>query len=245
MVNKALTYDQRANVTRQSSFLEQHTDLVKRIAHHLLGRLPPSVLVEDLIQAGMIGLIEAQQNYDGSKGASFETYAGIRIRGAMLDEVRKGDWVPRSVHRNNRTISQAINELEATLKRDPTDAEVAKHLNMTIDQYHAALSDINCSRLVGIEDLGVSEDVITHEDNLDENSPYQGVADENFRQALVDSIKSLPEREALVLSLYYDEELNLKEIGEVLGVSESRISQILSQSMQRLRTKLSAWTQND
>lgn len=244
-MNKALTYDQRANVTRQSSFLEQHTDLVKRIAHHLLGRLPPSVLVEDLIQAGMIGLIEAQQNYDGSKGASFETYAGIRIRGAMLDEVRKGDWVPRSVHRNNRTISQAINELEATLKRDPTDAEVAKHLNMTIDQYHAALSDINCSRLVGIEDLGVSEDVITHEDNLDENSPYQGVADENFRQALVDSIKSLPEREALVLSLYYDEELNLKEIGEVLGVSESRISQILSQSMQRLRTKLSAWTQND
>jgi RNA polymerase sigma factor for flagellar operon FliA len=244
-VNKALTYDQRANVTRQNSFLEQYADLVKRIAHHLLGRLPPSVLVEDLIQAGMIGLIEAQQNYDGSKGASFETYAGIRIRGAMLDEVRKGDWVPRSVHKNNRTISQAINELEATLKRDPTDAEVAKHLNMTIEQYHSALSDINCSRLVGIEDLGVSEDVITREDDIEQNTPFQGVADENFRQALVDSIKSLPEREALVLSLYYDEELNLKEIGEVLGVSESRISQILSQSMQRLRTKLSAWTQND
>ncbi|WED21046.1 RNA polymerase sigma factor FliA [Vibrio sp. JC009] len=244
-MNKALTYDHRANVTNQKSFLEQHTDLVKRIAHHLLGRLPPSVLVEDLIQAGMIGLIEAQQNYDGTKGASFETYAGIRIRGAMLDEVRKGDWVPRSVHKNNRTISQAINELEATLKRDPTDAEVAKHLNLTIEQYHTALSDINCSRLVGIEDLGVSEDVITNEDDLDENTPFQGVADENFRQALVDSIKSLPEREALVLSLYYDEELNLKEIGEVLGVSESRVSQILSQSMQRLRTKLSAWTQLD
>jgi RNA polymerase sigma factor for flagellar operon FliA len=149
------------------------------------------------------------------------------------------------VHRNNRTISQAINELEAKFKRDPTDAEVAKHLNMTIEQYHVALSDINCSRLVGIEDLGVSEDVITNEDGLEENTPFQGVADENFRQALVDSIKSLPEREALVLSLYYDEELNLNEIGEVLGVSESRISQILSQSMQRLRTKLSAWTQND
>jgi RNA polymerase sigma factor for flagellar operon FliA len=193
----------------------------------------------------MIGLIEAQKNYDGSKGASFETYAGIRIRGAMLDEVRKGDWVPRSVHKNNRTISQAIHELEAELKRDPTDAEVAKHLNMTLEQYHSALSDISCSRLVGIEDLGVSDDVITHEDNLEENTPFQGVADENFRQALVDSIKTLPEREALVLSLYYDEELNLKEIGEVLGVSESRVSQILSQSMQRLRTKLSAWTQND
>jgi len=243
-VNKALTYDQRANVTNQKSFLEQYSDLVKRIAHHLLGRLPPSVQVDDLIQAGMIGLIEAQQNYDNSKGASFETYAGIRIRGAMLDEVRKGDWVPRSVHRNNRTINQAINELGSSLKRDPTDAEVAQHLNMTTKQYHSALSDINCSRLVGIEDLGVSDDVISSVEESQENSPFQGVADDNFRQALIDSIKELPEREALVLSLYYDEELNLKEIGEVLGVSESRVSQIHSQSMQRLRAKLSAWTQD-
>mgnify|MGYP001417895361 FL=1 len=243
-MNKALTYDQRANVTNQKSFLEQYSDLVKRIAHHLLGRLPPSVQVDDLIQAGMIGLIEAQQNYDNSKGASFETYAGIRIRGAMLDEVRKGDWVPRSVHRNNRTINQAINELGSSLKRDPTDAEVAQHLNMTTKQYHTALSDINCSRLVGIEDLGVSDDVISSVEESQENSPFQGVADDNFRQALIDSIKELPEREALVLSLYYDEELNLKEIGEVLGVSESRVSQIHSQSMQRLRAKLSAWTQD-
>ncbi|PJC88252.1 RNA polymerase sigma factor FliA [Vibrio sp. HA2012] len=244
-MNKVLTYDQRANVRGQQSFLEQYSDLVKRIAHHLLGRLPPSVLVDDLIQAGMIGLIEAQQNYDSTKGASFETYAGIRIRGAMLDEVRKGDWVPRSVHRNNRTISQAIHELEMKLKRDPTDAEVAKHLEMSLKEYHSALSDINCSRLVGIDDLGVSEDVISPLEEAEENTPFQGVADENFRHALVESIKSLPEREALVLSLYYDEELNLKEIGEVLGVSESRVSQIHSQSMQRLRAKLSAWTQHN
>jgi RNA polymerase sigma factor for flagellar operon FliA len=244
-VNKVLTYDQRANVKGQQSFLEQYSDLVKRIAHHLLGRLPPNVLLEDLIQAGMIGLMEAQQNYDGSKGASFETYAGIRIRGAMLDEIRKGDWVPRSVHRNSRAVSQAINELEMKLKRDPTDIEVAQHMEMSLDEYHSVLSDINCSRLVGIDDLGVSEDVIAPAEESGENNPFQGVADENFRQALVDSIKSLPEREALVLSLYYDEELNLKEIGEVLGVSESRVSQIHSQSMQRLRTKLSAWTQHN
>ncbi|PWI35092.1 RNA polymerase sigma factor FliA [Vibrio albus] len=244
-MNKVLTYDQRANVKGQQSFLEQYSDLVKRIAHHLLGRLPPNVLLEDLIQAGMIGLMEAQQNYDGSKGASFETYAGIRIRGAMLDEIRKGDWVPRSVHRNSRAVSQAINELEMKLKRDPTDIEVAQHMEMSLDEYHSVLSDINCSRLVGIDDLGVSEDVIAPAEESGENNPFQGVADENFRQALVDSIKSLPEREALVLSLYYDEELNLKEIGEVLGVSESRVSQIHSQSMQRLRTKLSAWTQHN
>ncbi|EED27140.1 flagellar biosynthesis sigma factor FliA [Vibrio sp. 16] len=219
--------------------------LVKRIAHHLLGRLPPSVQVEDLIQAGMIGLLEAQKNYDGTKGASFETYAGIRIRGAMLDDIRRGDWVPRSVHKHSREISQAISVLEGELNRDPTDAEVAQHLGLSLTQYHTALTDINCSRLVGIEDLGVSEDVITPDGDEEANTPFQGVADEYFRKALIDSIKSLPEREALVLSLYYDEELNLKEIGDVIGVSESRVSQILSQSMQRLRTKLSAWTNNE
>ncbi|MCW8333064.1 RNA polymerase sigma factor FliA [Vibrio sp. SCSIO 43135] len=243
-MNKALTYDQYANQNSQKIFLEKYSVLVKRIAHHLLGRLPPSVQVDDLIQAGMIGLLEAQKNYDGSKGASFETYAGIRIRGAMLDDIRRGDWVPRSVHKHNREISQAISTLESELNRDPTDAEVAKYLDMSIDQYHTALTDINCSRLVGIEDLGVSDDAIAPTED-DDNTPFKGVADESFRKALIESIKSLPEREALVLSLYYDEELNLKEIGEVIGVSESRVSQILSQSMQRLRTKLSAWTEHE
>ncbi|MCZ4295567.1 RNA polymerase sigma factor FliA [Vibrio sinaloensis] len=244
-MNKALTYEQYANQNSQRVFLEKYSVLVKRIAHHLLGRLPPSVQVEDLIQAGMIGLLEAQKNYDGSKGASFETYAGIRIRGAMLDDIRRGDWVPRSVHKHNREVSQAISELEGQLNRDPSDTEVAQHMGISLEQYHTILTDINCSRLVGIEDLGVSEDVITSDDSDEENVPFQGVADEYFRKALIDSIKSLPEREALVLSLYYDEELNLKEIGEVIGVSESRVSQILSQSMQRLRTKLSAWTNNE
>jgi RNA polymerase sigma factor for flagellar operon FliA len=193
----------------------------------------------------MIGLLEAQKNYDGTKGASFETYAGIRIRGAMLDDIRRGDWVPRSVHKHNREVSQVIAILEGELNRDPTDAEVAQRMGISLEQYHVILTDINCSRLVGIEDLGISEDSISPEDSEDDNLPFKGVADEYFRKALVDSIKSLPEREALVLSLYYDEELNLKEIGEVIGVSESRVSQILSQSMQRLRTKLSAWTNNE
>ncbi|MGY0614004.1 RNA polymerase sigma factor FliA [Vibrio sp. FJH11] len=244
-MNNAVTYNQHGRFNSQQSFIERYSVLVKRIAHHLLGRLPPSVQVEDLIQAGMIGLIEAQQNYDGTKGASFETYAGIRIRGAMLDDMRKGDWVPRSVHKNNREINQAIAALEGILNRDPSDSEVAAHLGMSLNQYHSALTDINCSKIVGIEDLGVSDDVFSPADESDDSNPFKGVADESFRHALVESIKQLPEREALVLSLYYDEELNLKEIGDVLGVSESRVSQILSQSMQRLRTKLSAWTQNN
>lgn len=241
-MNKPLTYDQVANRDTQRLFIEKHANLVKRIAHHLAGRLPPNVLIDDLIQSGMIGLLEAQQNFDSTKGASFETYAGIRIRGSMLDEMRRGDWVPRSVHKNSRLVSGAIRELEAKLSRDPTDKEIAKHLEMNLDQYHQILNDVSCGRLVGIEDLGVSEDTITTAEMSSQNLPFQGVAEGNFKDSLVAAIKTLPEREALVLSLYYDEELNLKEIGAVLGVSESRVCQILSQSTQRLRSKLTAWT---
>ncbi|EAS44564.1 RNA polymerase sigma factor FliA [Photobacterium profundum] len=238
-MNKALAYGQYKESPQ--AFIERYSSLVKRIAYHLMGRLPSSVQVEDLIQSGMIGLLEAQQNYDPTKGASFETFAGIRIRGAMLDDIRRGDWVPRSVYKNNRRITEAMALLENKLGRDPTDTEIAEHLEMTLDQYHQALNDVNCGRLVGMDDLGVSEDAVTTEASREENLPFQGVVDDNFRQSLADAIKTLPEREALVLSLYYDEELNLKEIGAVVGVSESRICQIHSQAMQRLRSKLTAW----
>ncbi|OAN18597.1 RNA polymerase sigma factor FliA [Photobacterium jeanii] len=239
-MNKALTYGRYQESPQ--AFVMRYSPLVKRIAHHLMGRLPPSVQVEDLIQAGMIGLLEAQQNYDPTKGASFETFAGIRIRGAMLDDIRRGDWVPRSVYKNSRRITEAISVLESELGRDPNDQEIAAHLEMSLDQYYQALNDVNCGRLVGMDDLGVTEDAIANEESLDENLPFQGVVDDNFRHSLAEAIKTLPEREALVLSLYYDEELNLKEIGAVIGVSESRVCQIHSQAMQRLRAKLSAWT---
>ncbi|EAR56175.1 flagellar biosynthesis sigma factor FliA [Photobacterium sp. SKA34] len=239
-MNKAMAYGQYQQSPQ--AFIERYSSLVKRIAHHLMVRLPPSVLVEDLIQSGMIGLLEAQQNYDPTKGASFETFAGIRIRGAMLDDIRRGDWVPRSVYKNSRKISEAISHLENELGRDPNDQEIAQYLDMPLEQYHQALNDVNCGRLVGISDLGVAEDTVANEESIGENSPFQGVVDDNFRASLAEAIKTLPEREALVLSLYYDEELNLKEIGAVIGVSESRICQIHSQAMQRLRAKLTAWT---
>lgn len=239
-MNKALTYGRYQESPQ--AFIARYSSLVKRIAHHLMGRLPPNILLEDLIQAGMIGLLEAQQNYDPSKGASFETFAGIRIRGAMLDDIRRGDWVPRSVYKNSRRITEAISVLESILGRDPTDQEIATHLEMSLEQYHQALNDVNCGRLVGMDDLGVAEDAVSCGDSAEENLPFQGVVDDNFRLALAEAIKTLPEREALVLSLYYDEELNLKEIGAVIGVSESRICQIHSQAMQRLRSKLKAWT---
>lgn len=238
-MNKGLTYGHYKESPQ--AFIERYSTLVKRIAHHLMARLPPSVLLEDLIQSGMIGLLEAKKNYDPTKGASFETFAGIRIRGSMLDDLRRGDWVPRSVYKNNRRINESISRLENELGREPNDQEIAEYLEMTLDQYHQALNDVNCGRLVGMDDLGVSEDTVASEETREENIPFQGVADDNFRHSLAEAIKTLPEREALVLSLYYDEELNLKEIGAVIGVSESRVCQIQSQAMQRLRSKLKAW----
>nr|WP_152781314.1 RNA polymerase sigma factor FliA [Agarivorans sp. B2Z047] len=240
LVNKVAAY---ASANDTNVLVERHANLVKRIAHHLMARLPASVIVDDLIQSGMIGLIEAARNFDGSKGASFETYAGIRIRGSMLDEIRRGDWVPRSVHKNSRAISDAIAEVEKEKNGDAKDAEVAAKLGVSLSEYHSMLSDVNCGRILGIDDLGVSEDVISSEESRELNRPFEGFANQRFQQSLAECIKGLPEREALVLSLYYDEELNLKEIGEVLSVSESRVSQIHSQALARVKTRMRDWTQ--
>jgi RNA polymerase sigma factor FliA len=228
-------------VDHMQQLVERHAPLVKRIAYHLLARLPASVLVDDLIQSGMIGLIEAAKNFDGSKGASFETFAGIRIRGAMLDEMRRGDWTPRSVHRNARLIAEKIAELEAEHGRDIKDSEVAEKLDISLDEYHHMLSDISSGRIIGIEDLGVSEDVLVTAGDTESDHLYENQANETFHQDLAKTISSLPEREALVLSLYYNDELNLKEIGAVLNVSESRISQIHSQALVRLKARMQDW----
>lgn len=205
----------------QGELIERYAPLVKRIAYHLLARLPASVQVEDLIQAGMIGLLEVSTKYDASKGASFETYAGIRIRGAMLDEVRKGDWAPRSVHRNTRMVSDAIRSIEAKTGRDAKDHEVAAELQLSLDDYYGILNDTLGSRLFSFDDLlqdGEHEGL--HEDGASAHQePSRDLEDERFQGALAEAIANLPERERLVLALYYDEELNLKEIGEVLGVS--------------------------
>lgn len=220
--------------------VEDYLPLVKRIAWHLKGRLPDSVIVEDLIQAGIIGLIEAMRNYKTDQGASFETYAGIRIRGAMLDEIRRGDWTPRSVHRKAREVSEAIAAVEARAGREARDEEVAAELGVTLAEYHKILQDTNSAQLLSIDEPDHNE---LDEDQLVSHgpTPLGEVMDEGFQQALVEEIERLPEREKLVMALYYDEELNLKEIGEVLGVSESRVSQIHSQAIKRLRARLKHW----
>jgi RNA polymerase sigma factor for flagellar operon FliA len=227
--------------TDKSAIIAQHTVLVKRIAYHLLARLPASVQVDDLIQSGMIGLLEASNNFDHSKGASFETFAGIRIRGAMLDEIRRGDWTPRSVHKNSRMVSEAIKKLEADLGRDVTDIEVAEKLDISLNDYHHILSEVSTGKIIGIEDLSVGENSLLKMEDVSNNDPYDNFEKIVFKKSLSVCISTLPEREALVLSLYYDEELNLREIGQVLDVSESRVSQIHSQAMHRLKGRMQSW----
>lgn len=220
-------------------FIKQYASLVKRIAHHLIGRLPANIQIGDLIQSGMIGLLEAAKNYDSTKGASFETYAGIRIRGSMLDEIRKGDWAPRSVHRNTRRIAEVINQIENKTGRDARDHEVATELGISIDEYHKMLQDSIGTRVLGFDDMGIREESVV--DGIAGNvtgEPLDKLQKADYCNKLAVEVAKLPERERLVLALYYEEELNLREVGEVLGVSESRISQIHGQAMLRLQARM-------
>ena len=228
----------------QDEVVERYAPLVKRIAHHILARMPASVQVDDLIQAGLVGLLEAARNYDTTKGASFETYAGIRIRGSMIDDVRRGDWAPRSVHRNSRMVAEGIQAVENRTGRDATDQEVADELGITIENYYKITRDSASSKLFSYDELISGDDKPEEQLSSDAVNPSDGIESQALRENLAECISQLPERERMVLALYYDEELNLKEIGMVLGVSESRVSQIHSQAAMRLRARMTGWQQN-
>ena len=221
--------------------VEQHAPMVKRIAVHLQGRLPDGIETDDLVQAGLIALLDAARQYTPEKGASFETYASIRVRGAMLDEVRRNDWTPRSVYRKQRELSEAVRVVENRTGESASPADVAAELGLTLDEYHKTLSNVAGSRVLSLDSF-LSDNPLTSElPDEDGRDPDQELERAQFRQALVQSIGALPEREALVMSLYYDEELNLREIGEVLEVSESRVCQIHGQALVRLRARLEEW----
>ena len=228
--------------------IEQHAPLVKRIAYHLMSRLPPSVQQDDLIQAGMIGLLESLRNYDASQGASFQTYARIRIRGAMLDEIRKNDWAPRSVHRKARMVAEVVKEIENRTGRDARDQEIAEGLEVSLHEYHRLLQDANGHRVFSYDELNVeSHGAGVGSEGFSQRvqGPLEGLQNADFKRSLADAIAGLPERERLVMTLYYDEELNLREIGSILGVSESRICQIHSQAVIRLQSRMNHWTGNE
>lgn len=225
----------------QDELVLENAELVKRIAYHLVSRLAGNVDVDDLIQAGMIGLLEASRKYDASRGANFQTFAGIRIRGAMLDEVRRSDWTPRSVYQKLRKVTEAVRAVEMRHGRNARETEVAEELGLSIDEYHKVLRDATTCRLFSLEQTQ-GEGSHTQPSGEIAPGPHDSATENEFRVALAGAIEKLPEREGLVLSLYYDEELNLREIGEVLGVSESRVSQIHSKAVVRLRSRLGEWT---
>lgn len=229
----------------QDALVEHHTSLVRRIAFHLITRLPPSVQVDDLIQAGMIGLLEASRNFAPGHGASFETFAGIRIRGAMLDEIRKTDWTPRSLHRKLRQIAEAIRDIETAESRDARDSEVAEKLGLSLDAYHQVLQDASGHRIFSLEDLISGSESLSEGLSGKLDGPLENLEHEQFKCLLAKAIAGLPEREKLVMALYYDEELNLRQIGEVLNVSESRVCQIHGQAVVRLRARLQEWGERD
>jgi len=225
---------------QQDQRVLQHLTLVKRIAYHLISRLPSSIHVDDLIQAGMLGLIEASKHYDPSQGASFETYAGIRVRGSMLDEVRHADWSPRSLHRKMRQVSDATREIENATGRDAKDSEVAAKLGISLDEYYVIMRDSASSRVFSLNQAEEDGQSVV---SKQEKDPYDALQNEGFKISLAKCIGELSGREQMVMSLYYNDELNLKEIGLVLEISESRVCQIHSQALSRIRSKMTDWTE--
>lgn len=225
--------------------IAQHGLLVKRIAHHLKARLPACVQVDDMYQAGIVGLLEAARNYNPVQGACFETYAGIRIRGAMLDELRRSDWTPKSVHRKSREIAEAIRRVEARMNRDARDSEIAEELGVSLEVYHQTLQDSRSSALFSLESLAGEENIVAGLEGEPGVDPLRNVQFQHLRACVAGAIAGLPERERMVVSLYYESELNLREIGNIIGVSESRISQLLSQALARLRSRMREWRDRD
>lgn len=217
--------------------INDYLHLVKKIAFHIASRLPPGIDIDDLTQVGLIGLLEAAKNYRKGHGASFETFAGIRIRGAILDEVRRSDWSPRSIQQKARWLAQATRNAETALQRSPKDSEIAEQLGVGLDEYHELLRETAACKAIFVD--------ATEVDLVDAASPHEALHNAAFQTALAKHIEQLPEREKTLMALYYDEEMNLKEIGAVLDISESRASQIHSQILNKLRSSLTSWTSTD
>jgi RNA polymerase sigma factor FliA len=236
-------YTARGTLDR-SAAVERYAPMVRRLASQLIARLPANVELDDLVQAGMIGLMDALSRYESGHGAQFETFAMQRIRGAMIDELRGGDWMPRSVRRNQRAIESAVHAVEQRLRRSATEAEVAAEMGVPLAQYQQMLGDSHGGQLLYLDEMvgpDTDESFLDRQPGTDATDPIKVLNDDRFRGALAAAIEALPEREKQVMGMYYEHDMNLKEIGAVLGVTESRVCQLHSQAVARLRTKMKGW----
>lgn len=227
-----------------NSLLKQYSPLVRRLAHQMIAKLPANVEIDDLIQVGMIGLNDALGRFDAAQGVQFETFATQRIRGAMLDQLRGTDWMSRGNRRQQRGIESAVHRLEQKLGRAPADSEVAAELGIGLAQYQGLLGKVRGTQLVYLEDMSGDDGDDGYLDRHvagDAVNPLAQLQDRRMREALVEAIKNLPEREQYVMSMYYEHDMNLKEVSAVLGVTESRVCQLHSQAIARLRVKLREW----
>jgi RNA polymerase sigma factor for flagellar operon FliA len=224
-----------------NTLLKQYSPLVRRLAHQMIAKLPANVEIDDLIQVGMVGLSDALGRFDAAQGVQFETFATQRIRGAMLDELRGNDYLSRGTRKQQRTIEAAVHKLEQKLGRAPAESEIAREMGLALAEYQELLGKVRGTQLVYLEDMSGDDG---DQDFLDRHvadeaaNPLSQLQDHRMREALVDAIKTLPEREAYVMSMYYEHDMNLKEIAAVLKVTESRVCQLHSQSIARLRVKL-------
>ena len=232
-------YNAAGQIT-QDHLVQRFAPLVKRIAYHLMARLPSSVQVDDLIQNGMIGLLDAINRFEAGMGAQFETYAAQRVRGAMLDGLRENDWLPRSLRRDFRRIEVAIAQLEQEYGRAPSEQELASAMGLALPEYQKMLQDARGHQLLSFEDLveAGDDDYLERHLSDDSHEPLQLLEERSLKQMLVNGIEALPEREKLMMALYYEQDLNLREIGEVMGVTESRVCQLHSQAVARLRARI-------
>ncbi len=224
--------------------LKQYSSLVRRLAHQMIAKLPANVEIDDLIQVGMIGLADAMTRFDAAQGVQFETFATQRIRGAMLDELRGTDYLSRGTRKQQRTIESAVHRLEQKLGRAPVESEIAREMGVTLTEYQELLGKVRGTQLVYLEDMSGDEgdnDFLDRHVGDEESNPLAQLQDHRMREALVEAIKVLPEREQYVMSMYYEHDMNLKEIAAVLKVTESRVCQLHSQSIARLRVKLRAY----
>ena len=234
-------YTEKGQLDR-SALIKQYQPLVRKLAHYMMAKLPPSVEVDDLIQVGLIGLADALSRYEASQGVQFETFATQRIRGAMLDELRGNDWMSRGSRKSQKDIESTMRRLEHQLGRSPIESEIATEMGLTLTDYQSLLSKVRGTQLVYLEDMARNNE---DDDNfLDRHvadsdaDPLNMLRDQRLRESLVAAIKALPEREQYIMSMYYEQDMNLKEIAAVLDVTESRICQLHSQSIARLRAKM-------